>query len=77
MQACSHGVSRYAKDVTENDELITIGHKSLPVIAVSRAFGKTVITYGDTNAPKQKTFKDTDNVVIDERVYKQRIKNNK
>jgi len=75
--SCSHGVSRYAKDVDEKDELITIGHKSVPVIAVSRAFGKTTITYGDVNKPTQRVFADRDNVVINEKVYKQRIMPNR
>ena len=32
IMSCKLGVSRYAKDVTEQDELITIGHKSIPII---------------------------------------------
>ena len=74
--SCKNGVSRYAKDVTEQDELITIGHKSTPVIQVTRAFGKTTITYGNNKEPKQKVFKDTDNVVINEKVYRARLKTN-
>ena len=75
--SCKKGVSRYAKDVDENDELITIGHKSVPVIAVSRAFGKTTITYGDMNKPTQRVFVDNENVVINEKIYRQRIKPNR
>ena len=75
--SCKQGVSRYAKYVDEKDELITVGHKSVPVIAVSRAFGKTTIPYGDVNKPKQKVFADNDNVVINEKVYRQRIKPNR
>jgi hypothetical protein len=75
--SCKHGVSRYAKNVDKNDELITIGHKSVPVIAVSRSFGKTTITYGDTNKPTQKVFGDNDNVVINENIYRQRMKPNR
>ncbi len=75
--SCKQGVSRYAKNVDEKDELITVGHKSVPVIAVSRAFGKTTITYGDTNKPTQRVFADNDNVVINEKIYRQRIKPNR
>ena len=70
--SCKQGVSRYAKDVDKNDE-----HKSVPVIAVSRAFGKTTITYGDTNKPTQRVFADNDNVVINEKIYRQRMKPNR
>lgn len=72
--SCKNGVSRYAKDVTEQDELITIGHKSIPIIQISRAFGKTTITYGDDNKPTQKVFHNMDNVVINEKVYKNNLK---
>ena len=75
--SCKNGVSRYAKQVIADDELITVGHKSVPILAVSRAFGKTTITYGDTNKPKQKVFADNENVVINEKVYRQRIKPNR
>lgn len=72
--ACDFGVSRYAKDVNEQDELITVGHKSLPIIKITRAFGKTTITFGSEDDPKQKTFNNMDNVVINEKVYKKYIK---
>nr|BAR34126.1 hypothetical protein [uncultured Mediterranean phage uvMED] len=71
---CNIGVSRYAKDVHDEDELVTIGHKSIPIIAITRAFGKTTITFGDENNPKQKVFANSDNVVVNEKVYKTRIK---
>ena len=68
--ACEFGLSRYAKDVNEQDELITIGHKSLPIIKITRAFGKTTITFGSKDDPKQKIFNNMDNVVINEKIYK-------
>ena len=71
--ACDFGVSRYAKDVNEQDELITVGHQSLPIIKITRAFGKTTITFGSEDDPKQKTFNNMDNVVINEKVYKKYI----
>ena len=72
--SCKDGVSRYAKDVTEQDELITIGHKSIPIIQISRAFGKTTITYGSEDKPTQRVFRNMDNVVINEKVYKNNLK---
>ena len=65
-----NGWSRYAKDVRETDELLTKGNEFVPVIAVSRAFGKTTITYGDDKSPKQKTFTDWNTVVINEKVLR-------
>ena len=57
-------------DVRETDELLTKGNEFVPVIAVSRAFGKTTITYGDDKSPKQKTFTDWNTVVINEKVWR-------
>jgi len=69
-----NGWSRYAKDVKETDELLTKGNEFVPVIAVSRAFGKTTITYGDDISPKQKTFTDWNTVVINEKVWRKHTK---
>ncbi len=71
--SCKNGVSRLAKDVKQTDLLITIGHKSVPIMKVSRAFGKTTITYGNKEKPTQVTVSDNKSMVIDEKNYRKNL----
>tara|TARA_R100000458_G_C8020308_1_gene80339 strand:+ start:275 stop:508 length:234 start_codon:yes stop_codon:yes gene_type:complete len=65
--ANKYGRSILAKYVSKDDLVITVGNKTERIIGLSRAFGKTTITYGDESNPIQKILKDNDTVVIDDK----------
>ena len=63
-------LSKRAKDITNEDYVITVGYESLPIISISKAFGRITITYGNDNTPKQNVYGANDYVVIDEIKHK-------